>query len=86
MPMTFKLCRRAARPTRNQRKLFWVSYGQNWCDKERDQSLKLSVKTDEHAPDRFRVNGPLSQSDDFARDWGCPAGSPMNPKAKCSLW
>lgn len=86
MPMTFKLCRRAARPTRNQRKLFWVSYGQNWCDKERDQSLKLSVKTDEHAPDRFRVNGPLSQSDDFARDWGCPAGSPMNPKVKCSLW
>jgi len=86
MPMTHQLCLRAARPTPAQRKLFWVSYGQNWCDKERDQSLKLSVQTDEHAPDRFRVNGPLSQSLDFARDWACPLGSPMNPVRKCSLW
>ena len=28
---------------------------------ERDPSIKMSIQTDEHSPDKFRVNGPLSQ-------------------------
>lgn len=86
MPMTFELCQRTGVPEHHQRQLFWISYGQNWCDKERKQSMKMSLTTDEHAPDMFRVNGPLSQNDDFARDFACPAGSKMNPQPKCKLW
>ena len=86
MPMTWDLCQKQAHPKLHQKQLFWVSYGQNWCDKERDPSIKMAILTDEHSPDKFRVNGPLSQNLDFQKDWGCPAGSKMNPPDKCALW
>jgi len=86
MPMTWELCEKTAKPLLSQKQLFWISYGQNWCDKERDQSIKMSIATDEHSPDKFRVNGPLSQNDEFAADFACPIGSNMNPVKRCVLW
>mmetsp|Transcript_69171 Transcript_69171/g.101387 ORF Transcript_69171/g.101387 Transcript_69171/m.101387 type:complete len:736 (-) Transcript_69171:109-2316(-) len=86
MPMTWQLCQKKSKPRHYQKQLFWVSYGQNWCDKERDPSIRMAILTDEHSPDKFRVNGPLSQNLDFQSDWECPANSKMNPPNKCALW
>lgn len=66
--------------------LFWISYSQTWCSVAREQHLNLKVTTDSHSPNRYRVNGPLSNMLSFASDYQCPPGSLMNPTHKCEVW
>jgi membrane metallo-endopeptidase-like protein 1 len=66
--------------------MFWISYSQLWCSKYHDSALKELILTDYHSPGEFRVIGPLSNNEDFARDFNCPLGSKMNPVDKCSVW
>ncbi|KAH8310552.1 hypothetical protein KR044_001902 [Drosophila immigrans] len=66
--------------------MFWISAAQTWCSKYRKEDLSVSITTDEHSPSEFRVLGPLSNSKDFAKDFRCPKGSPMNPVHKCEVW
>ncbi|RWS14409.1 hypothetical protein B4U79_11080, partial [Dinothrombium tinctorium] len=48
--------------------------------------LAQQLVSDPHAPERFRVIVPLSNSEDFAKAFKCKEGSKMNPKNKCILW
>merc|ERR1719153_1810850 len=68
------------------RQLMWLSGASVWCEVRRPASLKQQVLPDPHSPARFRINGPFSNMASFGEDWGCPAGSPMNPVKKCSVW
>jgi len=66
--------------------MLWISWGQAWCSKYRDGTLKSQVLTDPHSPGEFRTIGSLSNNPDFAKDFNCPLGSPMNPVKKCKIW
>ncbi|KAG8222300.1 hypothetical protein J437_LFUL001842 [Ladona fulva] len=66
--------------------LFFLGFAHMWCGHATDGALRSRVVNGVHAPNRFRVMGTLSNMKEFAEAWGCPAGSPMNPKNKCILW
>ncbi|VVD05133.1 neprilysin-2 [Leptidea sinapis] len=68
------------------RQMFWLSAASTWCSVYRNEAIKLRITTGFHAPGRFRVLGPLSNMDEFATDFNCPPGSPMNPHKKCKVW
>ena len=68
------------------KQLFWVTYGQLTCQKFRDDALVEYLKTDAHSPGEFRLKGPLININEFAKDFACPIGSPMNPSKKFEVW
>jgi len=70
----------------SQRQLMWLSGASVWCSVRRPASLKNQVLTDPHSPGIYRVNGPFANMPEFAQDWGCPAGSKMNPVKRCNVW
>ena len=44
------------------------------------------VLSDVHSPGEFRVIGPLGNSEDFQKEFNCPADANMNRPEKCKLW
>ncbi len=56
---------------------FFLGYAQSWRVQTRAASLRTRVTVDPHAPERWRVNGPLSNMPAFAQAFGCQAGDPM---------
>lgn len=66
--------------------LFFLNYAQIWCGSMRPEDAESKIMSSVHAPGPIRVLGPLSNSPDFSRAFGCPLGSPMNPSKKCSVW
>jgi predicted metalloendopeptidase len=66
--------------------VFFLSYGQSWCDKIRPELLETLAKTNPHSPSRFRVNGAVSDVPVFAEVFACKEGAPMRPAKACSVW
>ena len=56
---------------------YFISFAQSFRGHDRDEELKARLTTDPHSPDRWRVNGPISNSAAFATAFGCKAGDPM---------
>lgn len=68
------------------KQMFWISAAQTWCSANRDWYTKMTMTVDTHAPSRFRVIGSVKNNRDFAIDFNCKSGSPMNPTEKCGIW
>jgi len=66
--------------------LFYISFGQIWCSKDRPESAIQRIRTDPHSPPKHRVNGAVRNSKHFAETFNCPENSPMNPEEKCLIW
>ena len=56
---------------------FFMGYALSWLGYMRDESLKNRLMTDEHAPAKYRVNGPFVNVDDFYSTFGIKPGDKM---------
>jgi len=66
--------------------LFWLSYGQSWCQIGTPEQMMVQIRSDPHSPARARVEGPVQNAAEFAVAMQCKASTPMNPPSKCSVW
>lgn len=65
---------------------FFLGFGQAWCAKMRPDYEKLLATVDVHSPAKWRVNGALSATPEFAKAFSCKAGAKMAPAKACSVW
>lgn len=56
---------------------FFMGYALSWLGQIRDESLRNRLMTDEHAPAKYRVNGPFVNVDEFYTTFGVKQGDKM---------
>ncbi|MGH9475022.1 MAG: M13 family metallopeptidase [Terriglobales bacterium] len=67
---------------------FFLGYALGWLEHERPQALRTQLLDDVHAPAKYRVNGPLSDSPAFYQAFGVKPGEPMwrPPAERPHIW
>jgi len=67
---------------------FFISYANRYAIMARPEYDRMLVATDTHAPNRFRVNVPLSNMPEFAEAFSCKMGDRMvRPQSeRCRVW
>lgn len=68
-----------------EQRLF-ISWAQVWCVNVRPEAERLQIDIDPHSPNRYRVNGPLSNMPEFQKAFSCKANAPMVRTNACRLW
>jgi predicted metalloendopeptidase len=61
---------------------FFLSYAETWRFLLREETLRARLLTDEHAPPKYRVLGPLANLPAFAAAFHCKPGDAMVRPAK----
>lgn len=56
---------------------FFLSFAQSWRTAQRPAQLRLQLQSNEHAPAKYRVNGPISNVAEFAKAFACKDGDAM---------
>jgi putative endopeptidase len=67
---------------------FFIGYAHSWCDTRTEEQTRLQLRTDEHAPEDFRVLGPLSNFTPFYDAFHLTAKSKMYrpPLDRIEIW
>jgi predicted metalloendopeptidase len=65
---------------------FFLSTGQIWCAKERPEFEKMLATVDPHSPPKWRVNGSMADTPEFAKAFRCKLGTKMRPQKACVVW
>ncbi|MDX2091783.1 MAG: M13 family metallopeptidase [Kofleriaceae bacterium] len=65
---------------------FFLGFGQAWCAKMRPDYEQLVATVDEHSPAKWRVNGTLQATPEFAKAFRCKASAKMRPAKQCVVW
>jgi putative endopeptidase len=61
---------------------FFFGWAQVWRGNDRPESLKMLIKSNEHAPNKSRVNCPLSNMPEFWEAFNVQPGDPMRRSEK----
>ncbi|KAK8764862.1 hypothetical protein V5799_032528 [Amblyomma americanum] len=69
----------------DMQQLFFVLYAVGLCDNPSHDLWVRKLKFGD-IPGKLRVNIPLMNFGKFSDAFGCPAGAPMNPARKCTVW
>ncbi len=64
----------------------FLGWGQIWCEKRTDESMRMLALTNPHSPGRYRVNGVVSNMPEFFKAFDCPANAPMAKAVQCRVW
>jgi len=65
---------------------FYLGWGQVWCENRQPEAIRLQALTNPHSYPQYRVNGVVSNMEDFAKAFGCKPGSAMIRKPACRVW
>ena len=67
---------------------FFLGFAQAWRSKYRDQALELLVRSNPHSPPVFRVNGVVSNIDEFYQTFGVNRGDAhyLPPGERVRIW
>lgn len=71
---------------KSSEQMFFLSYAQMWCSSFSPTQIFRRAKADPHALPIYRVNGVLSNMEEFAKTYKCPKGSDLNPENRCRVW
>jgi len=61
----------------NPSQRFFLGYALAWMVNERPETVASQVKSNEHSPAKFRVNGPLSNMPEFYKAFGVKQGDAL---------
>jgi putative endopeptidase len=56
---------------------FFLSFGQVWRIKTRDETMRMRISIDPHSPEMYRVNGPLSNTPAFYKAFDVKPGDKL---------
>ncbi len=67
---------------------FFMSWATIWRTLSRDEALRTQVRTDPHAPGRYRATQPLQNIDAFYEAFDIQPGDPMylDPEERVRIW
>jgi len=65
---------------------FFIGMAQWACGDEREQNKRVNAITDPHSPDKYRINGVVSNMPEFAAAFSCRLGQPMVREKACRVW
>lgn len=67
---------------------FFIAWAQGWHENDKPEAIKVLVKTNPHAPTKFRANGPVSNMQEFYDAFGVKPGDKLyrKPEERANIW
>jgi len=65
---------------------FFLGWANFWCDHRTDALTRMLATVDPHSPDKYRVNGTLSNMPEFREAYHCKPTAAMVNQNACRVW